>query len=66
MGKDVKHIKEGDRVGVGAQSGACLKCDDCKAGRENYCPNGTNTYGSLWPNDKGKAMGGYATYNRYF
>jgi alcohol dehydrogenase (NADP+) len=40
VGKDVKNgVKVGDRVGVGAQSGACLKgdCPSCANGSENYC-----------------------------
>lgn len=39
VGKDVKTIKEGDRVGVGAQIWACLKCAVCKDKNENYCPH---------------------------
>ncbi|KAI7706260.1 NADPH-dependent medium chain alcohol dehydrogenase, partial [Hortaea werneckii] len=39
VGKDVKTIKEGDRVGVGAQIQADLTCANCKADQENYCPN---------------------------
>lgn len=31
VGKDVKTIKVGDRVGVGAQIGADLTCNNCKA-----------------------------------
>ena len=27
VGKNVKHVKEGDRVGVGAQAASCLKPD---------------------------------------
>jgi alcohol dehydrogenase (NADP+) len=43
VGKEVKHIKVGDRVGVGAQSDSCrnrtAECADCSAGRENLCFN---------------------------
>jgi alcohol dehydrogenase (NADP+) len=39
VGNKVKDIKVGDRVGVGAQVGADLNCDNCKADQENYCPN---------------------------
>jgi alcohol dehydrogenase (NADP+) len=68
VGKEVKNINVGDRVGVGAQASSCLKpdCAECSAGLEAYC-NGVgsaNTYGSLYPNDMGKSYGGYATYNR--
>lgn len=67
VGSNVKHVKTGDRVGVGAQARSCLKpdCVDCSAGLENYCGNGTvNTYGSIYPDDEGKSYGGYADYNR--
>ena len=39
VGKDVTLIKEGQRVGVGAQVQACLKCQQCKQDNENYCPH---------------------------
>lgn len=38
VGKDVQGIKEGDRVGVGAQVWSCLECQNCKDKNENYCP----------------------------
>ncbi|KAI7863349.1 chaperonin 10-like protein [Spinellus fusiger] len=60
IGKNVTNIKIGDRIGVGAQSGACLECEDCKSGRENNCPTGyTSTYNSRWKNGD-KSYGGYA------
>jgi alcohol dehydrogenase (NADP+) len=43
VGKGVKTIKEGDRVGVGAQVWACLKCANCKDKNENYCPHQVGT-----------------------
>ncbi|KAI1139709.1 NADP-dependent alcohol dehydrogenase C [Hypoxylon sp. FL0543] len=67
VGKNVKHVKVGDRVGVGAQARSCLQssCPDCSSGNEPYCANGVvNTYGSIYPNDEGKSYGGYADYNR--
>jgi alcohol dehydrogenase (NADP+) len=39
VGDDVKGIKAGDRVGVGAQVWSCLKCPQCKSANENYCPH---------------------------
>lgn len=39
VGKAVSVIKEGDRVGVGAQVWACLKCPQCKSANENYYPH---------------------------
>ena len=35
VGDNVKEFKPGDRVGVGAQVGACLKCKACKMDYEN-------------------------------
>ncbi|KAF2126041.1 alcohol dehydrogenase-like protein [Dothidotthia symphoricarpi CBS 119687] len=67
VGSNVKHVKEGDRVGVGAQARSCLQkdCPDCSTGAENHCRRANvNTYGSVYPNDEGKSYGGYATHNR--
>ncbi|KAL4908579.1 hypothetical protein BDW74DRAFT_147643 [Aspergillus multicolor] len=69
VGSEVKHIKVGDRVGVGAQSESCLnrkgvECKECKAALEPYCPNhNTGTYNGVFMNG-GKSYGGYALYNR--
>ncbi|RDL38956.1 GroES-like protein [Venustampulla echinocandica] len=63
VGENVKHIKVGDRVGVGAQSGACLDCEDCIEGRENYCTKMVGTYSGKYP-DGSKSYGGYADYCR--
>lgn len=67
VGKNVKHIKPGDRVGVGAQGRSCMEsdCPECSAHKESYCARGRiDTYGSIYPNDEGKSYGGYADYNR--
>ena len=56
-------IKVGDRVGIGAQSSSCGKCEDCINGRENHCPNIVGTYDSKYP-DGSKSYGGYADYWR--
>jgi alcohol dehydrogenase (NADP+) len=67
VGKNVKHIKVGDRVGVGAQARSCLEpdCPECSGGRPSYCARGSvNTYGSVYPKGEGKSYGGYATHNR--
>ncbi|CAD6441261.1 1071a22c-be2a-4603-bca0-27b9a8fdb051 [Sclerotinia trifoliorum] len=67
VGSKVKDIKVGDRVGVGAQSGSCMNqkgdCEACADNHQNYCPHGTSTYNSKWPNGS-KAYGGYADYWR--
>lgn len=56
-----REIRVGDRVGIGAQSGSCLRadCEACASGLENYCPRLTGTYNSRYP-DKSKSYGGYA------
>ncbi|CAG8979359.1 hypothetical protein HYALB_00002485 [Hymenoscyphus albidus] len=63
VGSNVKHLKVGDRCGVGAQSGACLECEECKAGKEQYCQKVVGTYNSKWP-DGSMAYGGYSDYCR--
>lgn len=63
VGKGVTSIKEGDRVGVGAEVWACLKCDLCKSQNENYCPHWVDTYNATYP-DGSKAHGGWANYIR--
>ncbi|KAK4444008.1 chaperonin 10-like protein [Podospora aff. communis PSN243] len=68
VGKQVTHLKLGDRVGVGAQADSCQgrkgDCEACASGMENYCPkHNTSTYNSKhWNGDK--SYGGYATYYR--
>ncbi|KAI0484877.1 zinc-binding dehydrogenase [Xylariaceae sp. FL0804] len=67
VGSNVKHVKTGDRVGVGAQSRTCQQpdCPECSSGNDTYCARlMVNTYGSFYPNDEGKSYGGYADYNR--
>lgn len=67
VGKNITHIKAGDRVGVGAQARSCLgnDCPDCSKNMQNYCRRGTvGTYSGVYPGDEGKSYGGYATHNR--
>jgi D-arabinose 1-dehydrogenase-like Zn-dependent alcohol dehydrogenase len=37
-GSNVKHLKNGDRVGVGYQLKACFNCKFCREGNEQFCP----------------------------
>ncbi|KAJ3358066.1 hypothetical protein GGF32_000768 [Allomyces javanicus] len=59
VGPHVKHLAIGDRVGVGAQCGACLHCKQCKTGHDNMCGSATFTYNSEHPEGHA-AYGGYA------
>ena len=59
VGQDVKGLKVGDRVGVGAQTDCCESCRPCKNKQEANCTNGVMTYNSKFPNGD-KAYGGYA------
>lgn len=68
VGSEVKDIKLGDRVGVGAQSDSCQgrlgDCPDCAMGNEQFCGNKfVGTYNGVYLNG-GKSYGGYALYNR--
>lgn len=64
VGKNVKHLKLGDRCGVGAQCNSCGECDECKAGEEQYCSKAfIGTYNGKHP-DGSKSYGGYSDYCR--
>lgn len=63
VGPEVTEFKVGQRVGVGAQSGSCLKCELCKSGNEQYCPGQVDTYNAKWPNGD-FSQGGYSTHVR--
>ena len=55
-GNGVKKLKKGDRVGIGWIHSACGKCEYCKSGFENLCPEFIAT---------GKDVdGGYAEYTK--
>lgn len=43
VGSSVKHLKVGQRAGFKPIADVCHTCDQCKAGRDNYCQNGTFT-----------------------
>ena len=60
IGKDVTHVREGQRVGVGCFVNSCRTCGSCKAGHENYCQTGMiMTYGSV-DRDGTPTFGGYS------
>lgn len=56
-------LKIGDRVGVGAQSFACLQCKVCHNHQENYCPKQVDTYNGYYE-DGFQSQGGYASHVR--
>ncbi len=41
VGAQVRHLRPGDRVGVGWQRSACMSCTDCIRGDENLCSQST-------------------------
>ncbi|KAF2686061.1 GroES-like protein [Lentithecium fluviatile CBS 122367] len=59
VGKDVKDLKVGDRVGVGAQSECCEACKPCKMEQESNCAAMVMTYNGKHQNGD-KSFGGYA------
>jgi alcohol dehydrogenase (NADP+) len=69
-GPDVKGMKVGDRVGVGAQVWACLNkdpsapCKECASGDDAYCVHKVWTYNDTYKNDGANSYGGYADYVR--
>ncbi|KAK3368658.1 chaperonin 10-like protein [Podospora didyma] len=64
VGPKVSLIKEGQRVGVGAQSYSCLECRQCKNENETYCTKQLDTYGAIWPDSGIVSQGGYSSHVR--
>lgn len=71
VGRKVTKFKVGDKVGVGCFVDACLECDNCLKGDENYCRNGmTGTYNGVPTHGRAGnikeikyTFGGYSTKN---
>ncbi|KAI9225403.1 MAG: chaperonin 10-like protein [Piptocephalis tieghemiana] len=64
VGSEVKDLKVGQRVGVGARSGSCNQCEECLRDEENYCSGkATGTYNATYA-DGSRSQGGYANYTR--
>lgn len=57
IGSNVTGLSVGQRVGVGALCGACMKCEWCEAGKQHVCPA---VVGTVMPDHRG----GFATYVR--
>lgn len=64
VGPKVTLIKEGERVGVGAQSWSCLECRQCKNDNETYCPKQMDTFGAVWPDTGIVTQGGFSSHVR--
>lgn len=64
VGADVTKHKVGDRVGVGCLVDSCGECEQCKAGYENNCTNGSvGTYASRDKYGDGSlTQGGYSSH----
>lgn len=64
VGAEVKLIKVGDRVGIGAASASCADCSRCKHANEQYCAKGVATYNSkdIYADDY-VTQGGYASHS---
>jgi uncharacterized zinc-type alcohol dehydrogenase-like protein len=61
VGKEVKKHKEGDTVAVGCMVDSCRQCENCKAGDEQFCDNGTIfTYNAPDKISGGMTFGGYS------
>jgi len=60
VGSAVTKHQVGDRVGVGCMVNSCGECENCLAGDEQYCLNGSvGTYGSM-DRDGTVTQGGYS------
>ncbi|MFE2333670.1 NAD(P)-dependent alcohol dehydrogenase [Streptomyces coelicoflavus] len=60
VGPGVTKFAVGDRVGVGCMVDSCRECENCKAGREQYCTNGNvMTYNAVG-RDGEVTYGGYS------
>lgn len=60
VGKNVTTFKVGDLAAVGCMVDSCRKCDECKAGFENFCDGKIFTYGSPEVQTGKPTYGGYS------
>jgi uncharacterized zinc-type alcohol dehydrogenase-like protein len=61
VGEDVTRHAVGDRVAIGCLVDACMECDHCLAGLEQYCKKGsTGTYNGKDRHDGSPTYGGYS------
>lgn len=61
VGSEVTKFKVGDHVGVGCMVGSCQNCENCQAGKEQYCTGGgmIGTYNAT-DKDGSATQGGYS------
>lgn len=55
-GSAVRHVKRGDRVGVGPQRGACLQCRNCIQSQEQVCRETVSTAAHDYPGGFGEMI----------
>ena len=61
VGDGVSRHRIGDRVAIGCMVDACMECEHCQAGLEQYCKNGmTGTFNSKDGQDGSITRGGYS------
>lgn len=60
VGSAVKKFKEGDLAAVGCMVDSDRTCPECRAGLEQFCPNGVYTYNSTDKHLGGVTFGGYS------
>lgn len=61
IGSSVSKFAIGDLIGIGVFIDSCRECENCLAGKQQYCLGGmTGTYNTYERNTKKIAFGGYA------
>ena len=60
VGSAVTRFKQGDLAGVGCLVDSDRTCPECKAGLEQFCPDGTLTYNARDKHLGGVTYGGYS------
>ncbi|RJY08367.1 NAD(P)-dependent alcohol dehydrogenase [Aurantiacibacter aquimixticola] len=61
VGSDVERHAAGDTVAVGCMVDSCQRCDQCRAGEEQFCREGmVMTYGSEDKHSDGMTHGGFS------
>jgi alcohol dehydrogenase (NADP+) len=62
VGREVTRFKAGELVGVGCMVDSCGRCEQCRAGTEQFCVDGVAlTYNGTEMDRKTPTFGGYST-----